>query len=566
MGWQMEYVGCAVTRNSGDVDQASRSRIFPIRASNNRIQPMRCIQPASSHGVGSTRALGRELMSDQSPDSSMEESPMPEDTTSIPFPSELKLSRLSQLWLWGLPLACSLLSIGLLLSFWIERGDVITIEFINGYGIKPEDRLKHKGIDIGTIERIELNRDLSKVLVTVRIQKHAKSIAKEGSRFWIVRPQITSNSIAGLETVLGAKYLAVEPGNLEAPSKTQFIGLENPPTSAPLPGSLELVLDSPSRRGLAPSAPIQFRGYTIGKVIDLGLSSDSRSVQVRCSIDPEFRDLVREGTKFWNRSGWRLEIGLTGVEIEAETIPQMLVGGIEIATPDEAGEMVSTGHRFELHDRPESEWLTWSPSLGFGIGRSELLGRFPPPQRIALRWQVRRFGFRTNEQRLGWCLPLDDQTLLCFQEQVVAPETTLAGTSLIEIAGQSLHEETDYELEMKSSPETNTDKNNSRLVRVRLKNPLPKAIPLWPASRVQFDSMPTSVQNVVIIRDRVQASINIDASRLSVAGNRWLIDESIDLNEDIHGLPVLDIETQNVIGFVGWSSSNCWISLVAADR
>lgn len=504
-------------------------------------------------------------MSGRSTTTTLETSDSPEDAGSIPLPLEIKPTRFSQLWLWGLPLVCSLLSLGLLLSAWMERGHVITIEFDNGHGVKPEDRLKHKGIEIGTIERVELARDLSKVLVTVRIQEHAKSIAREGSRFWIVRPQITPNTITGLETVLGAKYLAVEPGKLDAPLKTKFIGLDNPPTSVSQPGSLELVLDSPSRRGLAPSAPIQFRGYKIGQVIDLGLSSDSRSVQVRCSIDPEYRDLVRKGSKFWNRSGWRLDIGLTGVEIEAETIPQILAGGIEMATPEGAGELVSTGHRFELHEKPDSEWLTWSPSLGFGVGRSEFLGRVPPPQRVALRWQERRFGFRSNEQRLGWTLPLDDQTLLCFREQAVAPEGVLAGTQLIEIAGQSLREQADFTIEELPGAKSNALKESSQIVRVRLKNPLPKAIPLWPASRVQFESAPSSVQNIVIIRDRVQASVNIDASRLSVDGTRWMIDESVDLNEDMHGLPALDIETQKVIGFLDWSSTNRWISLVAAD-
>jgi hypothetical protein len=244
----------------------------------------------------------------------------------------------------------------------------------------------------------------------------------------------------------------------------------------------------------------------------------------------------------------------------------MLAGGIEMATPDGAGETVSTGYRFELHDRPESEWMNWSPSLGFGVGRSELLGRVPPPQRIALRWQERRFGFRTNEQRLGWCLPLDDQTLLCFQEQAVAPEGALAGTSLIEIVGQSLQEQTDFVIATEPGIKANPKSDTSQIVRIRLTNPLPKAIPLWPASRVQFETMPVTVQNVVIIRDRVQASINIDASRLTEDGQRWLIDESVDLNEDLHGLPVFDIETQKVIGFLHRIRTERWISLVANSK
>ena len=39
-------------------------------------------------------------------------------------------------------------------------------------------------------------------------------LACEGSRFWIVRPQVSLSRVAGLETVVGARYIGALPGKI----------------------------------------------------------------------------------------------------------------------------------------------------------------------------------------------------------------------------------------------------------------------------------------------------------------------------------------------------------------
>ena len=97
--------------------------------------------------------------------------------------------------LWWLTLLCGLISLGL---FWYSRrsnGDLVAIDFDDSYGLKPEDRLKYHGVEIGSVERIELNRDLNGVLVHVRMTLQSRSMAGEGARFWIVRPLVAIDSI-----------------------------------------------------------------------------------------------------------------------------------------------------------------------------------------------------------------------------------------------------------------------------------------------------------------------------------------------------------------------------------
>ncbi|MCU0713562.1 MAG: MlaD family protein, partial [Pirellula sp.] len=222
-------------------------------------------------------------------------------------------------------------SLGTFFYSYSTSGTQIVIEFMEGHGIKPEDRLRHHGIDIGEVSRVELTKDLSRVLVYVRLNSNANEIARDGSQFWIVRPALSLDNISGLDTILGAKYLSVRPGAQESRRTTRFIGLETVPISTAKDGALEITLDGSTRGGLSNGAPILFRGYRIGSIIQVGLASDARSVRARCAIDPEYRDLVRPSSRFWNRSGWKLNIGITGVKIDADSMAQILTGGIEMA-------------------------------------------------------------------------------------------------------------------------------------------------------------------------------------------------------------------------------------------
>ena len=111
--------------------------------------------------------------------------------------------------MWLVTFICIL--IALLLSFgqfW-EPGSMIRITFKQGHGLKPGDRLRYRGIDVGEVERVEIRPDLEGIRVHVRLESAAEALAREGSQFWIVRPQLRLNQLAGVETVGGAQDLAV---------------------------------------------------------------------------------------------------------------------------------------------------------------------------------------------------------------------------------------------------------------------------------------------------------------------------------------------------------------------
>ena len=452
---------------------------------------------------------------------------------------------------WWLTLVCALLSLGL---FWFARqrdGQLIVVQFDDGFGLKPDDRLRYRGIDVGAVERVELSDEQSKVLVHVRLSPNAKFIAAEGGKFWIVRPVFSLDAIQGLDTLIGAKYLAVEPAPQNAKPQNKFVGLEKPPIIVPSSGALEIMLDAKTRGGLENGAPILFRGFTIGKVVQVGLASDSRTVIARCAIAPEFRELIRKNSKFWNRSGWRLDIGLSGIKLDADTLSQIVSGGIEMATPADGSSIVSTGYRFVLHDAPESEWLEWQPSLPFGKAWNQLEANMPQPIRIALRWQERRYGFRNNEQKAAWCLPMSDGTILCFSEQVTEPKNALAGSTAIELAGLSISPD---QIQVVSVSQKPLKDGVPVVIRFKSEVAFPSDLPRWPTGEI-LKTLPIDLCDVYITHSDVASVVSIDSARISQSERGWRIDEVVALNSDLNGSPVVSAATGQIIGLLEVKSS-----------
>jgi hypothetical protein len=86
-------------------------------------------------------------------------------------------------------------------------------------------------------------------------------------------------------------------------------------------------------------------------------------VLIDVNVDGQYAHLIRANSRFWNVSGVKADIGLTGGTIEVETVQSLLAGGIAFNTPErEMGATVKAGHRYPLHAKAEKEWLEWSPA------------------------------------------------------------------------------------------------------------------------------------------------------------------------------------------------------------
>ena len=315
--------------------------------------------------------------------------------------------RKSSLWLGWLPLLALLIAAYMVFSSVSEKGLLITVHAQEGHGIRDGASVRYRGIQVGTVERVRLEPSMGGVEIVVRLDQDARDLARKGSQFWIVYPRVGLDGIQGIETVIGARYLAVAPGTDPEGSEIErdFDALDEPPVEDTLAqGGLEIVLEAPSKFGLVAGAPITFRGFWIGRVVSVELASDATVVEVSCRIAREYRSLVRDNSVFWEESGIEMDLSLTGgVTLDVGTLRSILMGAVAMATPTRPGDLAQEGDRFALVAGPEKDWHNWRPALPIGKGPMPAGLAPPKPIRAELAWRSGRI-VRQRSSKLAWLL------------------------------------------------------------------------------------------------------------------------------------------------------------------
>ena len=238
----------------------------------------------------------------------------------------------------------------------------ITLTFSDADGLKPgQTRITHLGVEIGQVSSVSLSPDQKHVVVQGRLQRTAESFMKNGAMYWIVRPEISTQSISGLGTVLSGPYIDSIPGNGD--TQKEFTGLDKAPPS--VEDGLRIVLKAPRLEHLQADTPVYFRGIEVGVIEDIHLSPDSTSVEIHPLIHQQYSPLVKTNTQFWIVSAVDFKGGLfTGIQMKVESFRTLLSGGIAFATPEKnMGEQAQNNYEFVLHDEAKKDWLTWAPAI-----------------------------------------------------------------------------------------------------------------------------------------------------------------------------------------------------------
>ncbi len=451
--------------------------------------------------------------------------------------------------LWILTALCAAVAGGLVAWQLGGRGPMIDVQFAEGYGLQAGDPVRYRGITVGEIIEIDLDESLEAVVVRIQLTEAAADVAREGARFWIERPNISIGKVRGLDTLMGGRFVGVLPGPIDAPSCRKFYGLDV--ASAPvrnLTDGLEVTLEGKGRYGLQVGSPINYRGVTVGQILSVGLTNDAATVEARAYIEPEYRQLVREKTRFWSSSGLGVKIGFGGIELDADTLATIAAGGVAFATPNLPGRPASTGQRFGLAKSPHKDWLEWQPRVALGNAALPQ-GLVTPRPVLGVRTQLGALGALGAGRQRGWLLPLVGGRLLGPANVLSGPKGELYQ---LEVAGQ----ESDLPLAnlLLSGP----------LASGQLPPAIATEVDPWPTHKIRKPDQSNGPEQVVLTCGSAEKTLPIAAQRLTPTDAGWLIDPSVPLDESWHGATVLAARDGLVIGILIRNDERAVIVLIDA--
>ncbi|WP_159715169.1 PqiB family protein [Geminicoccus flavidas] len=257
--------------------------------------------------------------------------------------------RFSLIWL--VPIVAGLLGIWLAVTTLLEQGPTVRITFQTADGLEAgKTKLKYKDVEIGTVTDVQFSDHFSDVVAVADIDKDAAGLMANGTKLWIVRPQLGISGVSGLGTLLSGSYIAIDPGQGER--QESFTGLEEPPPlQSDAPGR-RYVLHSETLGSISRGAPISYLGITIGKVLDYRLDAGRSGLIIDIFVNSPHDEMIRDSSRFWNASGIDVSIGGDGVNVKLASLRSLLIGGIEVETPDLdiPGEPSAEGHAYTLFD------------------------------------------------------------------------------------------------------------------------------------------------------------------------------------------------------------------------
>ena len=257
---------------------------------------------------------------------------------------------------WVVPIVAILIGGWLAYKGLSEKGPSITISFESAEGLEAgKTKVKYKDVELGHVEAIRFNADLSRVLVTAELVKEAAPYLTKNTRFWVVRPRVTASGVSGLGTLFSGAYIGMDPGKEGEPDRT-FKGLEIPPLiTTGMPGS-EFLLRAATLGSLDTGDPVYYRQIQVGQVISYELHKKGQHLIIKIFINAPHHKLVKTNTRFWNSSGFDLKLDAGGLKLNTESLASIMMGGIAFDTPTslEAGRPAEPDHLFRLYETRES--------------------------------------------------------------------------------------------------------------------------------------------------------------------------------------------------------------------
>jgi len=270
------------------------------------------------------------------------------DETSLE-PTIKKRRRLGSVWF--IPLIALTLAGWLVWKNYAAKGPLVTVTFDTAGGLSVgKTEVRCRSVKVGYVEGIKLSGDLQRVNISVRIDPESSGLLRKNSRFWVVRPRISAQSVTGVDTLISGAYIELDPGDGKKASR-HYKGLEEPPiTPSNVPG-LRLHLYAQDAGSLNAGAPIYYHEYEVGRIERRTFDVKNKRVHFQIFIEEEFAPFVRGNTRFWNASGIKINAGADGFKVTSPSLRALLAGGVSFSIPEneKKEKPAQNGDHFKLH-------------------------------------------------------------------------------------------------------------------------------------------------------------------------------------------------------------------------
>ncbi|MBW1645224.1 MAG: MCE family protein [Deltaproteobacteria bacterium] len=226
----------------------------------------------------------------------------------------------------------------------------MTLQLPTAEGIEPgSTKVMYRGFEAGEVTDVTFDQKKKIFTALISINPEAEFILREGTRFWVVRPEVSLTRIRNLNTMLTGVYIAFRPGG--GPYNDAFVAQEPPAFDDYLPPGKKFTLVAADSKSFDIGAPVLYRNIKVGEIIGYELARGGVKVEARILVYQRYAHLVNKRTVFWKCGGLKLDVGINGVDLETGTLKSFLAGGVAFTNPGNKKQPPLSGsHTFRVYD------------------------------------------------------------------------------------------------------------------------------------------------------------------------------------------------------------------------
>ncbi len=244
-----------------------------------------------------------------------------------------KLSLLTSIWI--VPVIALLISLWFAYQYFAQLGPEIQILFKENSGLQAnQSYVKYRDVPVGVVKEITLDKKSDNVVVTIRMNKEAEPFLNDETKFWIVKPEVGSGGISGLDTLISGTYIKMYAKKKDGKKvKKIYEGLEKPYIDRNCDTGYRYHLSAPDSRNLHIGSPVYYRKIRVGEIEDIYLAEDGMKVNFDVFIKHPYTNYISKETKFWLMSNISFTFNHSGFNLDMAPMSHILNGGITFDTP-----------------------------------------------------------------------------------------------------------------------------------------------------------------------------------------------------------------------------------------
>ena len=215
-----------------------------------------------------------------------------------------------------------------------EYGIKMTLQLPSGMGLaKGYSQVMYRGFELGVVTDFSFNSEnpAGNVTAHILLEPDAEWILREGTKFWVVEPQLSVNRVKNLETLVKGTHISFKPG--KGKFRDDFVVIEQPMEEEILRPGITFHLVADNSKSFSLGAPVAYRDIKVGEIVRYDLTADGKHVRAKVFIRQKYAGLVSRDSVFWKTGGIRIDAGLDGIHVETGTVTSIIAGGVSFANP-----------------------------------------------------------------------------------------------------------------------------------------------------------------------------------------------------------------------------------------